>query len=126
MGPFDRWPTGYGFEHFYGFLAGETSQWEPRLVNNTTIIEPPHDPAYHLTADLADQTITWLRQHRSFAPDKPFFIYWAPGAAHGPHHITGAVQGRVIVNSGDDRSRCCARLGARHGRAGVGLGRGRQ
>lgn len=90
MGPFDRWPTGYGFEHFYGFLAGETSQWEPRLVNNTTIIEPPHDPDYHLTADLADQTITWLRQHRSFAPDKPFFLYWAPGAAHGPHHITAA------------------------------------
>ena len=90
MGPFDRWPTGYGFEHFYGFLAGETSQWEPRLVNNTTIIEPPHDPNYHLTSDLADQTITWLRQHRSFAPDKPFFIYWAPGAAHGPHHITQA------------------------------------
>ena len=90
MGPFDRWPTGYGFEHFYGFLAGETSQWEPRLVNNTTIIEPPHDPDYHLTADLADQTISWLRQHRSFAPDKPFFIYWAPGASHGPHHIAGA------------------------------------
>lgn len=90
MGPFDRWPTGYGFEHFYGFLAGETSQWEPRLVNDTTTIEPPHDPDYHLTTDLADQTITWLRQHRSFAPDKPFFIYWAPGAAHGPHHIAGA------------------------------------
>ncbi len=88
MGPFDRWPTGYGFEHFYGFLAGETSQWEPRLVTNTTIIEPPHDPDYHLTRDLADQTITWLRQHRSFAADRPFLIYWAPGAAHGPHHIT--------------------------------------
>lgn len=88
MGPFDRWPTGYGFEHFYGFLAGETSQWEPRLVANTTIIEPPHDPDYHLTRDLADQTITWLRQHRSFAADRPFLIYWAPGAAHGPHHIT--------------------------------------
>jgi arylsulfatase A-like enzyme len=90
MGPFDRWPTGYGFEHFYGFLAGETSQWEPRLVNDTTIIEPPHDPDYHLTKDLADQTITWLRQHRSFAPNKPFFIYWAPGAGHGPHQIDKA------------------------------------
>ena len=87
MGPFDRWPTGYGFEHFYGFLAGETSQWEPRLVENTNTIEPPHDPNYHLTADLADQAITWLRRHRSFAPDKPFLIYWAPGAGHGPHHI---------------------------------------
>lgn len=88
MGPFDRWPTGYGFEHFYGFLAGETSQYEPRLVLNTTQIEPPHDdPTYHLSTDLADQAIGWLRQHRSFAPDKPFFIYWAPGASHGPHHV---------------------------------------
>ena len=87
MGPFDRWPTGYGFEHFYGFLAGETSQWEPRLVENTNTIEPPHDPSYHLTRDLADQAITWLRQHRSFAPDKPFLMYWAPGAGHGPHQI---------------------------------------
>ena len=68
MGPFDRWPTGYGFEHFYGFLAGETSQYEPRLVLNTTQIEPPHDdPTYHLSSDLADQAIGWLRQHRSFA-----------------------------------------------------------
>ena len=52
MGPFDRWPTGYGFEYFYGFLAGETSQWEPRLVENTNTVEPPHDPQYHLTTDL--------------------------------------------------------------------------
>jgi arylsulfatase len=87
MGPFDRWPTGYGFEHFYGFLAGETSQWEPRLVENTNMIEPPHDPDYHLTRDLADQAIVWLRQHRSFAPDRPFLMYWAPGAGHGPHQI---------------------------------------
>jgi arylsulfatase A-like enzyme len=87
MGPFDRWPTGYGFEHFYGFLAGETSQWEPRLVENTNTIEPLHDPNYHLTRDLADQAITWLRQQRSFAPGKPFLMYWAPGAGHGPHHI---------------------------------------
>lgn len=88
MGPFDRWPTGYGFEHFCGFLAGETSQYEPRLVLNTTQIEPPQDdPTYHLSTHLADQAIGWLRQHRSFAPDKPFFMYWAPGASHGPHHI---------------------------------------
>ncbi len=90
MGPFDRWPTGYGFEHFYGFMAGETSQWEPRLFRDTSPIEPPHDPAYHLSADLADQAISWLRQHRAFAPDKPFFLYWAPGAAHGPHHVAKA------------------------------------
>ena len=87
MGPFDRWPTGYGFEYFYGFLAGETSQWEPRLVENTVLIEPPHDPEYHLTTDLADKAITWLHKHRAFSPDKPFLMYWAPGASHGPHHI---------------------------------------
>jgi arylsulfatase len=87
MGPFDRWPTGYGFEYFYGFLAGETSQWEPRLVENTVLVEPPHDPAYHLTTDLADHAIAWLHKHQAFSPDKPFLMYWAPGASHGPHHI---------------------------------------
>jgi arylsulfatase A-like enzyme len=87
MGPFDRWPTGHGFDHFYGFLAGETSQYEPRLYENLNPIEPPHHEKYHLTEDLADKGIDWLRQHRSYAPDKPFFMYWAPGAAHGPHHV---------------------------------------
>ena len=88
MGPFTCWPTGYGFEYFYGFLAGETSQWEPRLVENTTAIEPPHDEKYHLTEDMAAQAITWLKKHRAFTPDKPFFMYWAPGGVHGPHHVT--------------------------------------
>ncbi|MCI4428011.1 MAG: arylsulfatase [Burkholderiales bacterium] len=87
MGPFDRWPTGHGFDYFYGFLAGETSQWEPRLVENTNVIEPPHDESYHLSEDLADQGIAWLRKHRAFSPDKPFFLYWAPGAGHGPHQV---------------------------------------
>lgn len=87
MGPFDRWPTGHGFDYFYGFVAGETSQWEPRLYENTTPIEPPHDEKYHLSEDLADKAVTWLRQHRSYAPDKPFLMYWAPGAGHGPHQI---------------------------------------
>ncbi|WP_295438827.1 arylsulfatase [uncultured Thiodictyon sp.] len=89
MGPFTLWPTGegIGFGYFYGFLAGETSQWEPRLVENFNTVEPPHDPRYHLSEDLAEQTIKWLRKHRAFAPDKPFFVYWAPGAGHGPHHI---------------------------------------
>jgi arylsulfatase len=87
MGPFERWPTGYGFDYFYGFLAGETSQYEPRLVENRNQIEPPHDPKYHLSEDMADQAVHWMRKHRSFAPDKPFLMYWAPGAAHGPHHI---------------------------------------
>ena len=87
MGPFTYWPTGYGFEHFYGFLAGETSQWEPRLVENTTAIEPPHDENYHLTDDMVAKGITWLKKHRAFSPDKPFFMYWAPGGVHGPHHV---------------------------------------
>ncbi len=87
MGPFTYWPTGYGFEYFYGFLAGETSQWEPRLVENTTAIEPPHDENYHLTEDMAAQAITWLKKHRAYSPDKPFFMYWAPGGVHGPHHV---------------------------------------
>ena len=87
MGPFDRWPTGHGFDYFYGFLAGETSQWEPRLYENLNPVEPPHDERYHLSEDLAERALTWMKQHRAYAPDKPFFMYWAPGAAHGPHHI---------------------------------------
>lgn len=87
MGPFDRWPTGHGFDYFYGFIAGETSQWEPRLYENLNPVEPPHDESYHLSEDLADKAITWLQRHEAFAPDAPFFMYWAPGAAHGPHHI---------------------------------------
>lgn len=87
MGPFDKWPTGYGFEYFYGFLAGETSQWEPRLVENTNIIEPPNTPGYHVTEDLADHAIGWLKKHQSFSPDKPFFMYFATGGGHGPHHV---------------------------------------
>ncbi|MGH8585084.1 MAG: arylsulfatase, partial [Gammaproteobacteria bacterium] len=89
MGPFTHWPTGVGigFNYFYGFLAGETSQWEPRLVENLNLIEPPHDETYHLSEDLAAKAVSWLRQHRSYAPDRPFFLYFAPGAAHGPHHI---------------------------------------
>ena len=88
-GPFDYWPTGYGFEYFYGFLAGEASQYEPNLVRNTTLASPTKTPeqGYHLTEDLADDAIGWLRKHKAFEPDKPFFMYWASGAIHGPHHI---------------------------------------
>jgi len=89
-GPFDYWPTGYGFEYFYGFLAGEASQYEPNMVRNTTIVHPnkPKDgKAYHLSEDIADDAIDWLRQHKAFAADKPFFMYWASGASHGPHQV---------------------------------------
>jgi arylsulfatase A-like enzyme len=88
IGPKDRWPNGYGFEYFYGFLGGETSQWEPRLTENTNHIEPPHDdPNYHLTQDLVNKALAWLDDLEAFAPDKPFFMYWAPGGVHGPHHV---------------------------------------
>ena len=87
MGPKDKWPNGYGFEYFYGFLAGETSQYEPRLVENYNYVEPPHDPTYHLTEDMTAKALAWLDKHQSFSPDKPFLMYWAPGAVHGPHHI---------------------------------------
>ncbi|MFV1360690.1 arylsulfatase [Mycolicibacterium fortuitum] len=88
-GPFDNWPTGLGFEYFYGFLAGEASQYEPNLVRNTTIVPPPRTPeeGYHLSEDLADDAIGWLRRHKAFNADKPFLMYWASGCLHGPHHI---------------------------------------
>lgn len=85
MGPFEYWPTGSGFDYWYGFHGGETSQWEPRLYENTVPIEPRHGK--HLTELMADQSIAWLKKHRAFSPHKPFFMYWAPGAVHGPHHV---------------------------------------
>lgn len=91
-GPFEYWPTGYGFEYFYGFLAGEASQYEPTLVRNTSYVETPHTSGgndyYHLSEDIADDAIHWLREQKAYAPDKPFFMYWAPGASHGPHQVT--------------------------------------
>jgi arylsulfatase A-like enzyme len=89
-GPFDYWPTGCGFEYFYGVLAGEATQYEPHLVRNTTIVHPsnPRDgQPYHLSEDLADDAIGWLRQHKAVAPDKPFFVYWASGASRGPRQV---------------------------------------
>lgn len=87
MGPFDRWPTGHGFDYFYGFIAGETSQYEPRLYENTNPIEPEHDEEYHLTTDMADKAVAWLKKQSTYSPNNPFFMYWTPGATHGPHHI---------------------------------------
>ncbi len=89
-GPFENWPTSLGFEYFYGFLGGETSHYEPTLVRNTTYVAPPKTPeeGYHLSEDLADDAIAWLHRHTSLQPDKPFFMYWAAGAIHGPHHVT--------------------------------------
>lgn len=86
-GPFEFWPTGYGFEYFYGFLAGEASQYEPNMVRGTSYVKQHHKEGYHLTEDIAEDAIQWLREQRAYSPDKPFLMYWAPGAAHGPHHI---------------------------------------
>ncbi|MEU8133746.1 arylsulfatase [Streptodolium elevatio] len=86
-GPFDRWPVNSGFEKFYGFVGGETNQWSPALIDGTTAIEPPDDPDYHLMPDLADKAIAYVRQQKSLTPDKPFFVYFAPGATHTPHHV---------------------------------------
>jgi arylsulfatase A-like enzyme len=88
MGPFNAWPTGGGgFEHFYGFIGGEANQWAPALYQDTVPIEPPDDPDYHLTVDLTDRAIGWISQQKALMPDKPFFVYFAPGAAHAPHHV---------------------------------------
>jgi arylsulfatase A-like enzyme len=89
-GPFTAWPTGGGgFEYFYGFIGGENNQWDPALYEGTTPIEPPRTPAegYHLTEDLADKAINWVRQQKALLSDKPFFMYFAPGAVHAPHHV---------------------------------------
>ncbi|MCG2840562.1 arylsulfatase [Sandaracinobacter sp. RS1-74] len=89
IGPFDRWPNGNGYQHFYGFIAGETHQFYPALFENTTPVEPwglPED-GYHLTEDLADKCIGWIKQQRALAPDRPFLVYFAPGATHAPHHV---------------------------------------
>jgi arylsulfatase A-like enzyme len=86
-GPFDRWPTGLGFEKFYGFIGGDMNQWRALVFDGTTPIEPyVGNPNYNLDYDLADQAIKYIHQQHSMAPDKPFFVYYAPGATHAPHH----------------------------------------
>lgn len=89
QGPYDRWPTGrlVGFDYFYGFLAGESSQWEPAIVENTVRLPSPAREGYHFTEDMTDKAISWLRKQTALAPNQPFLMYWAPGASHGPHHI---------------------------------------
>ncbi len=88
-GPFDRWPTGDGFEKFYGFVAGETNQWEPTLTEGTTPIEPPRtaEEGYHVSEDIVDKSIAWVKSQQAMTPDKPFFVYLSFGATHAPHHV---------------------------------------
>ena len=87
-GPFDRWPTGLGFDYFYGFIGGETHQYYPVLFENTVAVEPHKTPeeGYHFMEDMTDRAINWARYSKAVAPEKPFFLYFAPGAAHAPHH----------------------------------------
>ncbi len=90
IGPFDQWPSGGGgFEYFYGFIGGETNQYYPAIFEGTTPVEPPKTPeqGYHFTTDMTDKAVKWIRQQKSLASDKPFFVYFAPGATHAPHHV---------------------------------------
>jgi arylsulfatase A-like enzyme len=86
-GPQDRWPTRSGFEKFYGFLGGETNEWAPTIYDGLTLIDTPKDSGYHFTTDMTNQAIAWVKTQQSLQPDKPFFIYYAPGATHAPHHV---------------------------------------
>jgi arylsulfatase A-like enzyme len=90
MGPFDQWPTGGGgFEYFYGFIGGETNQYYPAIYEGTTPVEPDKTPeeGYHFTEDMSNKAIKWVRQQKALMPDKPFFVYFAPGACHAPHQV---------------------------------------
>ena len=86
-GPTNRWPTRSGFDKFYGFIGGEANQWAPTIYDGMNQVEPPKDPNYHFMTDMTDQAIDWAKAVKSLTPDKPFFIYFAPGATHAPHHV---------------------------------------
>lgn len=89
-GPFDRWPTHQGFDKFYGFIGGETNQWAPYLFDGVTPVELPENPNYHFMTDMTDKAVTWIKYQQAITPDKPFFVYFAPGAVHAPHHAPKA------------------------------------
>ncbi len=86
-GPYDRWPTRQGFDKFYGFIGGETDQWYPLIYDGVTRVTPPKTEGYHFTTDMTNQAINWVKAQQSMTPDKPFFVYYAPGAVHAPHHV---------------------------------------
>jgi arylsulfatase len=89
-GPYARWPTLQGFDKFYGFMGGETNEWSPSIYDGVTKVEPPQDPNYHFTTDMTNQAVSWMRYQQALTPDKPFFVYFAPGATHAPHHVPKA------------------------------------
>jgi arylsulfatase A-like enzyme len=86
-GPYNRWPTGSGFDKFYGFIGGETNQWAPAIFDGVTRIETPTTPGYHFTTDMTDKAINWVSAQHTLTPDKPFYMYFATGATHAPHHV---------------------------------------
>ncbi|MDX2431704.1 MAG: arylsulfatase [Bacteroides sp.] len=86
-GPYDNWPVGMGYEYFYGFMGGETNQWSPALYENMNPIDVPETPGYHFMNDMTSKAIEWMHKQQSFTPDKPFFMYFTPGAVHAPHHV---------------------------------------
>jgi arylsulfatase len=86
-GPFDRWPTHQGFDKFYGFIGGETDQWFPLIYDGVTRVTPPKTENYHFTVDMTDQAVKWVKAQQSMTPDRPFFMYFATGAVHAPHHV---------------------------------------
>jgi arylsulfatase len=86
-GPFDRWPTHQGFDKFYGFLGGETNQWAPFIYDGVHQVELPDDPKYHFMTDMTDQAVAWVKYQKALTPERPFFVYFAPGAVHAPHHV---------------------------------------
>jgi len=86
-GPYDRWPTRQGFDKFYGFLGGETNQWAPFIYDGTHVVELPEDPNYHFMNDMTNQAVAWMKFQKAMTPDKPYFMYFAPGATHAPHHV---------------------------------------
>jgi len=86
-GSFDRWPTRQGFDKFYGFIGGETNQWAPYLYDGVTQVELPNDPQYHFMTDMTEKAVAWIKFQKAMTPDKPFFVYFAPGAVHAPHHV---------------------------------------
>ena len=88
-GPFDQWPSGMGFQYFYGFMGGETNQWQPYLFRDHTQIYPwVGKPGYNLITDMADEAIKYMTELNAAAPEKPFFLYYVPGGTHAPHHPT--------------------------------------
>jgi len=89
-GPFDRWPTHQGFDKFYGFIGGETDQWYPLVYDGVTKVNPPKTEGYHFTVDMTNQAINWVKAQQSMTPGKPFFVYFATGAVHAPHHVPKA------------------------------------